>query len=168
MNSIIREAILSDYHEVARLVAQIHEIHVKERPDIYAPDPCPMSNDYFNKLLVDQKSKLFVVVVEDKVVGYSVLRINLPPNRQIYRSRKYISIDDFCIDEKYRNNGLGKELMNYILDFGKGVSAQCIELGVSEFNKDAIRFYESMGLTTRSRRMEFILRDQLEDGDNIR
>lgn len=159
MNSVVREATSTDYTDVARLVAQLHEIHVKERPDIYAPDLCPMSHDYFERLLADHRSKLFVVELEEinKVVGYAVLRINVAPNRPIYRSRQYIAIDDFCIDEEYREKGLGRKLMNYILQFGQQISVHCIELGVTEFNAEAIKFYESMGLHTRSRRMELIL-----------
>lgn len=33
-----------------------------------------------------------------------------------------------------------------------------IELGVSEKNTSAIGFYESIGMTTKSRKMEFIMK----------
>lgn len=140
------------------LVRQIHQLHVIARPDIYSPDPNPMGKDYFLKLLKEDRSQ--VIVVEDqgqgqgKVIAYCVIRIDEPLHRPIYTVRKYIFIDDFCVDENERRHGVGKKLFNFIISYGKEISATCIELGVSEFNKEAITFYENLGMQTRSRKLE--------------
>jgi diamine N-acetyltransferase len=155
----VRFAQNQDYNDVSNLVRQIHRIHVLARPDIYSPDPNPMGKDYFLKLLQEERSQ--VIVVEDqeqgRVVAYSVIRIDEPPKRPIHTSRKYIFIDDFCVDEQERRQGIGKKLFNFIISYGKEISATCIELGVSEFNKEAINFYENFGMQTRSRKLELNL-----------
>jgi diamine N-acetyltransferase len=155
----IRKASEIDYVDVSKLVAQIHEIHVTARPDIYSSDPCPMGEEYFVELINDENS--FILVAEDtgidKVVAYMVIRINTAPHRKIHKQRKYINIDDLCVDETYRGRGLGKKLMNYIVEYAKEIEINCIELGVTEFNKEAVLFYESIGMKTRSRRMELFI-----------
>ncbi|SFM53455.1 Acetyltransferase (GNAT) family protein [Paenibacillus sp. 1_12] len=156
MTITIRFAHHDDYNDVSNLVRQIHQLHVTARPDIYSPDPNPMDSDYFLKLL--EEDRFQVIVVEDKEVGkiiaYSVIRMDASPHRPIFTSRKYIFIDDFCVDENERGQGIGKELFNFIISYGKEISATCIELSVSEFNKEAIAFYENLGMQTRSRKLE--------------
>jgi hypothetical protein len=60
MTRTIRFAQEDDYHDVANLVRQIHQLHVVARPDIYSPDPNPMGRDYFLKLLKKEKSEVIV------------------------------------------------------------------------------------------------------------
>jgi diamine N-acetyltransferase len=62
-------------------------------------------------------------------------------------------MDDFGIDIKYRGKVLGKIFFGKILEFAKDIEADSLELGVWEFNKNAIKFYESMNLKTKMRRM---------------
>jgi len=70
---------------------------------------------------------------------------------------KNIEIDDLCVNEKYREKGIGKKLFEEIVIFGKENGVKCIELMVWEFNQDAIKFYESMGMKIRIKRMEYII-----------
>ena len=45
-------------------------------------------------------------------------------------------------------------MTKFVFDFGKSLTVDSIELGVSEENTSAIEFYRSIGMTTKSRRME--------------
>jgi Acetyltransferase (GNAT) family. len=45
-------------------------------------------------------------------------------------------------------------LFKHIVDYAKKSGADVLELTVWEFNSDAIKFYESLGMTTKNRRME--------------
>lgn len=53
--------------------------------------------------------------------------------------------------------GIGSLLFNHIVEYARLKEASSIQLLVWEFNRDAINFYESMGMSTRNRRMEIIL-----------
>ena len=44
--------------------------------------------------------------------------------------------------------------MNYIFDFSRSLAVDRIELGVTEKNTSAIEFYRSIGMATKSRKME--------------
>ena len=70
---------------------------------------------------------------------------------------KFVYIDDFCVKSNHQNNGIGKLLFNHIVDYAKSEDVSSIQLTVSEFNKNAIKFYESLGMSTRNRKMELNL-----------
>ncbi|WP_211748551.1 GNAT family N-acetyltransferase [Paenibacillus sp. Marseille-Q4541] len=159
MESTIRIASSGDYHQISRLVAQIQAIHAETRPDIFNIDPCPLKSDYYQKLLQDPQSKVFVAEHEGTIIAYAIIRIHVAPQRSIYRNRKFISVDDLCVDEAFRGLGTGRHLLEYIFHYAKENGSESVELGVLEFNTEAIRFYESMGMQTRSRRMEIRLKD---------
>ncbi|WJH35417.1 GNAT family N-acetyltransferase [Paenibacillus sp. CC-CFT747] len=72
-------------------------------------------------------------------------------------ARKVLYIKSLCVAETNRKQGIGRCLMQYVLDLGKSLKVDSVELGVSEPNQSAILFYESIGMTTRSRKMEFLL-----------
>ncbi|MEX2105038.1 MAG: GNAT family N-acetyltransferase, partial [Bacilli bacterium] len=73
------------------------------------------------------------------------------------RQRKYIFVDDFCVEENHRGQGIGRALFQFLIEYAKEISATHIELGVAEFNTGALLFYESLGMKTRSRKMEYII-----------
>ncbi|MHA7966745.1 GNAT family N-acetyltransferase [Paenibacillus sp. CAU 1782] len=157
MTHLIRFAKVDDYEGVAKLVAQLHQLHVLARPDIYSSFDNPMGSGYFRKLLKEEQSA--VIVAEDRagnvIQAYVVIRIVEAASRPIFKPRKYIFIDDFCVEENQRGTGIGTKLFEFLTGYAKEISATNIELGVDEFNSGAIEFYESLGMKTRSRRMEY-------------
>ncbi|MEX1030691.1 MAG: GNAT family N-acetyltransferase [Paenibacillaceae bacterium] len=159
MTHLIRLAQIDDYEGVSRLVAQIHHIHVAARPDIYAPYDTPMGIDYYRKILREERTAVIVAVNPDNgtIDAYTVIRIDEAAYRPIYKQRKYIFIDDFCVEENHRGQGIGKSLFLFLVEYAKEISASNIELGVAEFNTGALQFYESLGMKTRSRKMEYII-----------
>jgi ribosomal protein S18 acetylase RimI-like enzyme len=68
---------------------------------------------------------------------------------------KIIEIDDICIDQRCKKRGIGKLFFEEAKRLAKEINAKFIELMVWEFNQDAIRFYEKMGMETRMKRMEY-------------
>jgi len=68
---------------------------------------------------------------------------------------KNIEIDDLCVDEKYRKKGIGKRLFEEVKTYSKENGINFIELMVWEFNENARKFYENMGMKIRINRMEY-------------
>ena len=63
-------------------------------------------------------------------------------------------IDDIAVDENYRRHGIGTALYNEAVKRAKERGAEVIQLQVSEFNKAAIDFYKSLGMTVWEYKME--------------
>ncbi|MDP4134176.1 MAG: GNAT family N-acetyltransferase [Bacillota bacterium] len=156
MNLKIREAIANDYISISNLVKEVHNLHVKNRPDVYLKVDNPFQKEQFEDLLNSNNTKIFVV--EDtnskELMAYSIVQIMISRNIQILIPSQSAYIDDFCVKSSYQKKGIGKLLFEYILDYAKAKGASTVQLTVWEFNKNAIKFYESLGMSTRNRRME--------------
>ncbi|KPL60974.1 GNAT family N-acetyltransferase [Rossellomorea vietnamensis] len=156
MNLHIREATKNDYDEVHQIQRQVHEMHTKERPDHYQMADTTLDQQYFNNLIDGENTKVFLLE-QDQPIAYTILTIKNTVERPILIPKKVVYMDDFGVDQTFRGKGLGKRFFGEIVEYAKTIGADSLELGVWEFNEDAIKFYESMNLKTKSRMMEIRL-----------
>ena len=156
MNTIMRNAKFSDFNDVNNLMLELHNLHVKNRNDVFKATDSPMKEEYFKDLLNNQDVKLFVIenLENSEILGYSNLKLMNTPNIDIVVKSKYIYIDDFCIKQAYKRKGIGKKLFNFILEYAKEQCVDSVQLNVWSFNEDAIEFYKFMGMKERNVRME--------------
>ncbi|MEG6567611.1 GNAT family N-acetyltransferase [Thermoanaerobacterium saccharolyticum] len=155
MNIKIREALFNDYKSISTLVKEVHSLHVKNRPDVYADVENPFTEERFKEILNDEKTRIFVVEdCNNEIIAYSIVEIMTTRNIPILKERKFVYIDDLCVSSNHRRKGLGRMLFRHIVDYAKKSGADALELTVWEFNSDAIKFYENLGMTTKNRRME--------------
>jgi len=159
MDFKVREAVANDYIEINNLVVEVHNLHVKNRADVYIDVDTPLMREHFDDLLTATDTKLFVVedTSNKDLVAYSILKIMTPRSIQIIVSSRFAYIDDFCVKSNHQKNGIGRFLFQHIVDYSKTEGASSLQLVVWEFNKDAIKFYETLGMSTRNRRMELKL-----------
>ncbi|RBP04457.1 GNAT family N-acetyltransferase [Rossellomorea aquimaris] len=156
MDIHIREATKSDYEVVQGIQRQVHEMHTKERPDHYKMADTTLDKEYFNHLIEGENTKVFLLE-EGPPIAYTILTIKHTEERPILIPKKVVYMDDFGVDYKYRGKGLGRVFFEKIVEYAKNIEADSLELGVWEFNENAIKFYESMNLKTKMRRMEIEL-----------
>ena len=72
------------------------------------------------------------------------------PNKELY-------IDDLCVDEKCRHEGIGDALFKKALETAKELGCHDLTLNVWEGNDGALRFYEKHGMKIQKREMEIVL-----------
>lgn len=157
MDISIRKANKDDYKSLLFLFRQVHDFHVYERPDLYKENSTPVSQEFFESQLNDIKQHIFVATFGNEIVGFVVMKEEEITGNSFVKARKVLFINSLCIAEAQRKKGIGKRLMKYVFDLGRSLKVDCIELGVSEKNPYAIEFYESIGMTTKGRKMEIIL-----------
>jgi ribosomal protein S18 acetylase RimI-like enzyme len=58
---------------------------------------------------------------------------------------KALYLDDLYVKESFRNQGIGKNLMDSVIQLAKIEKCRKIRWQVSKWNTNAIRFYKSMG-----------------------
>lgn len=71
--------------------------------------------------------------------------------------REFMDVDEFCVAEKYRRQGVATEMIEFIKKYAKDKGFQKLELNMWEFNEGALKFYESVGFETYRRYMEIQL-----------
>ena len=150
---IIRKAEIEDFNKVHRLIIQVHKLHVKERTDIYK-DVDPMNFEEFKNELSNSNNIYLVAQLENKIVGICFSQIKEISNNRIMKDRKILNIGDICVDEKYQRNGIGKKLYNQIVQIAKEKNIHNVELMVWNFNKNAIKFYENLGMNVKNLKFE--------------
>lgn len=148
---MIRELLPNDYDEVLKLDYQIHEIHLKNRPDIYN-DENPLPYGYFNRII--NSGYNYVYEINGKIVGLIIGVINESIDIPIYKKRKVLFIDDLVVDKNYRHQEIGTKLYLTVKKKALENHLDGIELNVWSFNKDALKFYEKIGLKMKNIIME--------------
>ena len=77
MNLKVREAIANDYIHISSLVLEVHNLHVKNRPDVFLEVDNPFLKEQFEDLLNSNDTKLFVAENTDNkdLVAYCTVKI---------------------------------------------------------------------------------------------
>lgn len=160
MNLKVREAISSDYNDISKLNAQVHNLHVENRPDVFMDINNPLIKEHFNNLLNMNNVKLFVVenTENKRSIAYSIVKVIDTQSISILIQKRLAYIDDFCVDSNYKKNGIGRLLFQHIVDYVTAEGALSLQLVVWEFNKGAMHFYKKMGMSVRNRKMELNLK----------
>ncbi|NLD88375.1 MAG: GNAT family N-acetyltransferase [Clostridiales bacterium] len=155
MNIKVRCACPKDGPEVIRLLGQIGKLHSEGRPDIYRDNIRKYSQAEFEAKIKSESEPVLVAVDEDdNVLGHVFGVLNVRENHPTMRDMRIMYIDDLCVDEACRGQGIGRALMNAICAVAKEMNCTKIDLNVWEFNTSAIKFYEACGMKTFRRHLE--------------
>ena len=136
-----------DREVVNALALQVHAMHTAWRPDIFEMAEELYSEERFLDAI--KARQLYVAKIENIVVGYTLLltkRYDWPGAV----SRKVMVIDELCVHESCRNQGIGKVMMEDIHALAKAFRCTDLQLGVYPQNDDAVAFYQKCGFTIRS------------------
>lgn len=153
----IRKAEEKDAPKIADMLLSIGELHHNGRPDIYRDSLQKYNEKDIIEILKDSEAPIYVAADEnDSVVGYAFCQIKNVSSSTAFADRKFVYIDDFCVDEKYRKQHIGKKLLNTVTEEARKMGVGSVELNVWEFNENAVRFYESCGFKTQRREMEIV------------
>lgn len=144
---IIREATTNDYEKLDRLANQLHELHVKERPDLFAKIEHLYSAEKYDNMLEDPNRILLLAEIEDKVVGVCIVGVR---DQSMMVNLRNAYIRDLVVDESYRHQGIAKKLFVEAEKRAKAAGAVRLDLQVSAFNEGAIHLYEELGMTPQS------------------
>lgn len=138
---------VSDWNAVNNLAKQVHELHVAWRPDIYESAECLFPEDRFLSLIHNRE--LYVAKLDGQVVGFALL-----PTRVIEQPglvpRKVMLVNEFCVDQSCRNQGIGKTMMTDIYALARAFHCTDIQLSVYPQNDAAVSFYQKCGLTIQN------------------
>lgn len=157
MKFTVRKAVLADCHRILPLQTQISKLHFEGRPDIFKDEVRTYTEEQFQKWLDSPTHVPLIAEVDGEVAGYAFSWVIQCRDHPTYKDFDSFYIDDICVLEKFRRHGIGRALMVCCVEEAAKRRCKNVELGVWSFNKDAIAFYESCGMTERVKRMELRL-----------
>lgn len=132
----IRKARIEDKDEIFVLLNQLYENKIKY--------------EIFSKIYEtkwnNENSYYIVAINDNKIIGVLIMEIFI----QLHRAKKTSFVDDLIVKEEYRNNGIGKLLLQNAISYAKQQDCEVIELTSFLLNENAHRFYENNGFKKHS------------------
>ncbi|MBR7178385.1 MAG: GNAT family N-acetyltransferase [Oscillospiraceae bacterium] len=144
---MIELARLSDRADVNRIARQVHALHVQWRPDLYTMPEELFPEDRFSELVKNRE--LYAAKLKGTVVGFVLVRIRVSEGVGKV-TRKVMLIDQFCVDEGFRNHGIGTQMMTELRVLARAFGCTDLQLGVYPQNDAAVSFYQKCGFMIRS------------------
>ena len=140
-------ATTKDRSAINSLARQVHEMHVQWRPDLFQMPEELFPEERFSELI--QKRELYVAKLNGAVAGFCWLKMR--KSEDIGRiPRKIMEIHQFCVDEDFRNHGIGTQMMEEVRVLARAFGCTDLQLGVYPQNDEAVSFYQKCGFMIRS------------------
>lgn len=136
-----------DREAVNTLALQVHAMHVSWRSDIYEM----VEELYTEARFLDaiKSRSLYVAKIDGITLGYVSLKIRDYDWPGVVK-RKVMLVDELCVEETARGQGIGKTIMEDVHALAKAFRCTDLQLGVYPQNDDAVAFYQKCGFTIRS------------------
>ena len=156
MNSV-RRAETRDIPAILDLLVQVDMVHHNGRPDLFKGPATKYGAEELERILADEETPVFVCEDEQGRVrghGFCVMQHS---GGRLLEEHTTVYIDDICVAEAARGQGIGRALYEHILAFAREKGAYNVTLNVWTCNPGAMAFYEKLGLTPYKVGMEKIL-----------
>ncbi|MEP1095160.1 MAG: GNAT family N-acetyltransferase [Cyclobacteriaceae bacterium] len=149
-NHVIRNVCKSDIDQLIELCRQ-HAEYEKNDYD---------SNGKFIRLAAllfcDRPPlKCMVAEAEDGLIGY----VTFMKQFSTWDAAYYVYMDCLFLNENARGKGIGKELMNEVVQYAKTEYCGEVQWHTPTFNTDAIRFYRNYGAFSKEKERFFLALD---------
>lgn len=154
---VIRLAETKDIPGMLALLRQVGQVHHDIRPDIFRDRAQKYDENALQELLRDENKPIFVADDAGFVAGYCFCQLRSYAGDPVLSDRKELYIDDLCVDEARRGQGIAAKLYEHTTAYAKDIGCAFVTLNVWCGNDGAMRFYEKAGLTPRNITMEMKL-----------
>ncbi len=139
MNLKFRQANREDLAEIVRMLADDFLGTTRER----FANPLPESyTKAFEEIDADKNNELIVAEKDGEIIG--TLQITFTPSIS-FQGGKRATVESVRVDEKYRGQGIGKELMLWAIERARKENCVAIQLTTNAERTNAHRFYENLG-----------------------
>ena len=143
-NKININLVIDDVYEFEKLLVAFGEIFEE---DIDYP-----SKEYLTKLLRSEQLLVITAKVGNEVVGGLTAYVLV--SYQVEGASIYIY--DLGVKENFRNNGIGKSLIKFLIDYSKQNNIQDIFVDTEQIdNEEAIAFYNKTGFNTETKVLQY-------------
>ena len=154
----IRFALVRDIPDMIELLRQVGEVHHQIRPDLFRAGAQKYDEAALEKLLADPNRPILAAVEKGALLGYAFCILQVTEGDPVLRDRKVMYIDDLCVDEIRRGQGVAGALYRAVCDYARELDCDAVTLNVWCGNDRAMAFYEKCGLKPQKVGMEYVLK----------
>ena len=150
----IRLATKNEIPGMIDLLQQVGQVHHQIRPDLFRDRAQKYNEADLEELLTDENRPIFCAIEDGNLLGYCFCIIEEVKDNPVLCDVKSLYIDDLCVDENHRGQGVASELYAAVSEYAKSIGCRSITLNVWCGNDNAMKFYESRGMKPRKIYME--------------
>lgn len=151
---IVRYAKEDDLCRVNELRADVNELHVNGRPDIFRSGFCNELQKRVYDVFSSENADVIVAEFDGTICGFAFAEYIDREETAYNNARHFYHIEEFGVAEGCRRMGVATAIVDFCKSEAKAKGYNKIELDVWEFNEGAIKFYEAAGFKTYRRLME--------------
>ncbi len=141
-NTTFRTATHDDLAELVRMLADDFLGQQRERYE----EPLPESYvRAFEEIEADPNNELIVAEKNGEVIG--MLQLTYTPSIS-FQGGKRATVESVRVDERYRGQGIGREMMLWTIERARGAGCISMQLTTNSERDDAQRFYRNLGFTS--------------------
>lgn len=141
----IRKMIKADYGIVDKMMQNLHTLHVKGCPTEHRKVAHIYSEKDYTDLLQNENNFCLIAEEQEHIVGFCIVERKQVKNPCMI-PQKIGYMESLYLCPQYRHKGFGKEFFQAIEKKLYAEGLQSLRLTVWDFNKEAIIFYEEMGM----------------------
>ena len=130
----------SEFLELRSTLVDIYLSAYKDMPQ-YAYNKRKSVKSYLEWLFKGDPAGFFVAKLGDNVVGF----ISCHANWEDYREGKVCEVHEFAVKKDFQSKGIGKALLQKVIDYAISLSSRKLMLWVGEGNEKAINMYLKRG-----------------------
>ncbi len=150
----IREAAPADIPSIASLNGEVHGIHMRLFPEVFKPvEPAALA-EWFGGWLDDDDKTILVAEDASGLAAYLTLRKDERPAHLFAKSRKCATIDNVCVTEGRRGQGIFQALLHEALVIAREWGMGRLELSVWSDNTAAKNAFIHCGFETYYEKMK--------------
>ena len=127
----IRNLKISDSKNLLLLLSNIFKTNIKE--------------EYIKNIVNKNNVIDLVAIYQNELIGHAMVEIH----NDLFTNEKYIYLNYFCVDEKYRCHGIGEKLLKRIEALALENNIDYMKFTSGNKRIEAHRFYKNRGYTIR-------------------
>ena len=154
----VRRATAEDIPGILKLLVQVDMVHHNGRPDLFKGPATKYNETELAGIIANESTPVFVLAdPQGNVKGHAFAVHKQVKDSAVITDVKTLYVDDICVDEACRRQGIGRLLYDAVREYAKTQGFYNITLNVWNCNPSAMKFYESLGLVPQKVCMEEVL-----------
>jgi len=149
---VYRKATVNDCEQVYHLICDMEHREL----------PYTRFQEIYNHQLCDTNYYCLICERDKQIIGM----LNLRFEEQLHHAENIAEIMEFAVDSAFRNQGIGKEMLECACVIAKEFGCSQIEVACNQLRKDTHRFYLREGM--KNYHFKFSMRlDGIDPGENV-
>ena len=145
------QATIDDLNYVTEKTLLLHEFETHNQPAKLQTNQQFESQikEWMKLELLNPSSLIFLLHLNDKIVGFAFLKISDIPN-EFTEHVRYGVLQSIWVDEAYRKLALGRQTVSFVESIFREQGIQYYEVNYTSTNQVACEFWDSCGLKETS------------------